>query len=49
MGQWYTVVEPADSLGRHRSDETVETESLCDTQVLRGVTWCDLPSIRLKR
>ena len=35
---WYTVVEPsfippADSLGRHRSDETVETERLRDIPI----------------
>ena len=39
--QWYTVVEPslvrpADSLGRHRSDETVETERLRDTPRVAG-------------
>jgi hypothetical protein len=39
--KWYTVVEPslvppADSLGRHRSDETVETERLRDTPRVAG-------------
>ena len=39
--QWYAVVEPllvppADSLGRHRSDETVEAERLRDTPRVAG-------------
>eukprot|EP00966_Prymnesium_polylepis_P168507 3895995-Prymnesium_polylepis.2 len=39
--KWYTVVEPlpfppADSLGRHRSDETVETERLRNTTRVAG-------------